>query len=204
MSTWCCSQSWRNVAISISNGQQQPSDVVMLTSRTRCEFNVLVSTPYLISSYSVRRFNIHDIYSSNVTFYSTLTQHRHNVSQYRRCKDAVNLTSRFQRCRNVVNKTSIVHCELNLLSKFEETFDQRCNFDVVASTSLQRCVRRCNLTTTQFPVDLFTFTEEILTGKLHFLCIVQCAWPFEKLCIEGFKLVDCFCVVVVTVYFDSL
>ena len=148
MSTWCCSQSWRNVAISISNGQQQPSDVVMLTSRTRCEFNVLVSTPYLISSYSVRRFNIHDIYSSNVTFYSTLTQHRHNVSQYRRCKDAVNLTSRFQRCRNVVNKTSTVHCELNLLSKHEETFDQCCNFDVVASTSLQRCVRRCNLTTT--------------------------------------------------------
>ena len=190
--------------MSISNGQQQRSDVVMLTPRTRCEFNVLVSTPYSISSCSVRRINIHDIYSSDVTFYPTLTQHRHNVSQYRRCKDAVNLTSRFQRCRNVVNKTSIVHCELNLLSKFEETFDQRCNFDVVASTSLQRCVRRCNLTTTQFPVDLFTFTEEILTGKLHFLCIVQCAWPFEKLCIEGFKLVDCFCVVVVTVYFDSL
>ena len=190
--------------MSISNGQQQRSDVVMLTPRTRCEFNVLVSTPYSISSCSVRRINIHDIYSSDVTFYPTLTQHRHNVSQYRHCKDAVNLTSRFQRCRNVVNKTSIVHCELNLLSKFEETFDQRCNFDVVTSTSLQRCVRRCNLATTQFPVDLFTFTEEILTGKLHFLCIVQCAWPFEKLCIEGFKLVDCFCVVVVTVYFDSL
>ena len=27
--------------------------------------------------------------------------------------------------------------------------------------------------TTHFPADLVTFTEEILNGKLHFLCIVE-------------------------------
>ena len=27
--------------------------------------------------------------------------------------------------------------------------------------------------TTHFPADLVTFTEEILNGKLHFLCIVR-------------------------------
>ena len=26
----------------------------------------------------------------------------------------------------------------------------------------------------QFPADLVTFTEEILNGKLHFLCSVKC------------------------------
>ena len=82
-------------------------------------------------------------------------QHWYNavklISYYRRCEDVVNLTSWFKRCNNIVNTTFIAQCKLNLLSKVEPTLEQRCNFDVGVSTSLQRCVlvvRHCDLTTT--------------------------------------------------------
>ena len=32
----------------------------------------------------------------------------------------------------------------------------------------------------QFPVDLVTFTEEILNGKLHFFAMIGEAWPDHK------------------------
>ena len=54
--------------------------------------------------------------------------------------------SRFQSCTdiditsNIINTTSIVYCELNLLSNVETTLEQRCNFYIMASTLLQRCV----------------------------------------------------------------
>ena len=46
---------------------------------------------------------------------------------------------------------SMIYCELNLLSNVETMLEQRCNFDVVASTSLHRyvvVVERCDLPTT--------------------------------------------------------
>ena len=32
----------------------------------------------------------------------------------------------------------------------------------------------------QFPADLVTFTEEILTGKLHFFCSVVCGQVYNN------------------------
>ena len=89
-------------------------------------------------------------------YYPTLRQRWHNIVNltlsFRRCnKDVMNLTSWFQRCNDVANTTFIAQCELNVLSNDEATLEQCYNFDVVISTSLQRCllvVQCCNLTTT--------------------------------------------------------
>ena len=39
----------------------------------------------------------------------------------------------------------------------------------------------------QFPPDLVTFTEEMLNGKLHFLCSVMsgCFWEIRKYAVYG-------------------
>ena len=41
-----------------------------------------------------------------------------------------------------------------------------------------------NLTTAQKIADLITFTEEILNGKLHFLCIVRFGQVYKKSIIQ--------------------
>ena len=85
----------------------------------------------------------------------------HNVINlkllWRRFKDA---TFWFQRCNKVDNTTSIVYCKLNLLSIVEATLEQHCNFDVVTSALLQRCVLvvRCRH----------------FTGKLSQRCVFPC------------------------------
>ena len=60
---------------------------------------------------------------------------------------------------NVVTTLSIqVQHKLHLLSNAEATFEQRCNTDIVASTSLQRRVlvlQRCDLTTTLLQCCVF-------------------------------------------------
>ena len=43
-------------------------------------------------------------------------------------------------CNKVVNIAFIIPCELKLLSSIEVTLKQHCNFDLVASTLLQRCI----------------------------------------------------------------
>ena len=54
-----------------------------------------------------------------------------------------------QRCSNAINTTFMIYLDMNLLFNTKETLEQLCNFDVLASASLQRVllVRRCNLTT---------------------------------------------------------
>ena len=42
----------------------------------------------------------------------------------------------------------------------------------------------------QFPADLVTFTEEILTGKLHFLCSVSCEISKHNITIPRLKLIS--------------
>ena len=44
-----------------------------------------------------------------------------------------------------------------------------------------------NVTKSQFPADLVTFTEEILNGKLHFLCIVN-KRVFVFITLENFEI----------------
>ena len=44
----------------------------------------------------------------------------------------------------------------------------------------------------QFPVDLVTFIEEILNGKLHFLCSVSYSFTIKGLCRECFKILCIF------------
>ena len=81
-------------------------------------------------------------YTVSWTYYPRLRQRWHHVisltSQYQRCIYVVNLTKWFQRCRDVVHTTSIVYCELNLQFNIDEMLEQRWNFDVLASTSIQR------------------------------------------------------------------
>lgn len=71
----------------------------------------------------------------------------------------MNLTSQFQRCNNIVNATLIIHPELSLLSNVEITLEQRCNSDILVSTSLKRCflvVPRYHLTKTLSQRCVFT------------------------------------------------
>ena len=45
----------------------------------------------------------------------------------------------------------------------------------IARQEFVACIRFSQTAqTAQFPADLVTFTEEILNGKLHFLCGVTC------------------------------
>ena len=39
----------------------------------------------------------------------------------------------------------------------------------------------------QYPADLVTFTEEILNGKLHFLCRIISEYIFVKIQAQGCK-----------------
>ena len=38
----------------------------------------------------------------------------------------------------------------------------------------------------QFPADLVTFTEEILNGKRHFLCIDSLSWMFDRVILNTY------------------
>ena len=59
------------------------------------------------------------------------------VSTLQRCRE---FDVTIHHCSNIVNTTSIVCCALSLLSNVAVRLEQGCNFDVVASTSLQRCL----------------------------------------------------------------
>ena len=63
----------------------------------------------------------------------------------------MNLTPVISLLKQRFHTTSIVYYELNLLSNVDVKLEQRCNFDVVTSTSLQRyvsVVRHYDVTTT--------------------------------------------------------
>ena len=63
----------------------------------------------------------------------------------------MNLTPVISLLQQRFHTTSIVYYELNLLSNVDVKLEQRCNFDVVTSTSLQRyvsVVRHYDVTTT--------------------------------------------------------
>ena len=93
-------------------------------------------------------------YTVSWTYYPRLRQRWHHLisltPQYQRYIYVVNLTKSFQRCRDVAHTTSIVYCELNLLFNIDEMLEQRWNFDVLATTSIQRWLliwQRCDLKT---------------------------------------------------------
>ena len=151
-------QRWCNVVIPTSEDvvdftlwSQRFIDAFIVIFMMCCEVNLL----YKVETTSAKR-------SKNLT------------PQYRHCKD-VNLKSRFQRWNNVVNTSFKVNLELNLLPNVETTLEQRCNFDVVATTSLE-CyafvVRRCNLTTT-FPRHC-VFAGQVQNLFLSSLSISPC------------------------------
>ena len=127
-----------------------------------CGYNVVLAFPLQYSRYAW------------CIYYPTLRQRWYNffnVTWWYQCReDVVNLTSHAHRLSNVVSATFIVQRGLNLLSNVETTLEQRCNFDVVASTSLQRCllVKRC--------CDLITILSQrcVFAGYFpHFLyCVV--------------------------------
>ena len=49
--------------------------------------------------------------------------------------------------------------------------------------------KKCDQNQRKLPVDLVTFTEEILNGKLHFLCskikTTRCAFSKKNLLVRG-------------------
>ena len=125
---------------------QNRCNVLISTSRRSYEFNVAV-----IMLYRRCHYNIHDMLWGEFIIQiwgivsTTLEIWRLRIDIVK--TDVVNLTPRF----NVELTLSIVHQELNLLSNVEATLKHRFDFDVVASTLLQRfvlIVQRCDVITT--------------------------------------------------------
>ena len=79
----------------------------------------------------------------------------------------MNLTPVISLLQQRFHTTSIVYYELNLLSNVDVKLEQRCNFDVVTSTSLQRyasVVRHYDLTTTLLQRCVFDGTIKKTVG----------------------------------------
>ena len=105
--------------------------------------------------------NIDPVYQTNVmsllNFFTTFKQGFGyvNIQPWiarilRSLRFLVKLMSVLQRCTGVAITTSMICCKANLLPNVETMLDQRQNFDMVASESLQRYVldlRRRGLTT---------------------------------------------------------
>ena len=99
----------------------------------------------------IRCSNIDPAYQTNVmsllNVFTTLKQGFGNVNIQpwiarilRSLRFLVNLMSELQSCIGVAITTSMICCKANLLPNAETMLDQRCNFDMVASESLQRYV----------------------------------------------------------------
>ena len=119
--------------------------VLISTSRRSYEFNVAVTMLYRRCHY-----NIHDILWGELIIQiwgivSTM------LGVWRLRIDVVKTLWTWRRNFNVELTLSIVHQELNLLSNVEATLKHRFDFDIVASTLLQRfvlIVQRCDIITT--------------------------------------------------------
>ena len=103
-------------------------NVVIPTLRRHCEFDSAVTRLYQRCLY--------DIYNMLKCIEATLVQC---------CEFYVVISMLWRRCElrqwgKVANTACIVRHELNLLSNVEVMLEQRFNFDVVASTSLQHCI----------------------------------------------------------------
>ena len=146
------SQSWHNVVEMVRYRSRE--DVINLTLRV----------PRCIKA-GVATFIIWCEVNLLSKVKTTLAQRCDLTSQYRRWEDVVILTSQFQsykkRCQYTINSTPWVKP-----TNIEETLEQRYNFDVVTSTSLQCCalaVRCCDLTTTLSQRCLFA--EEVIRNE---------------------------------------
>ena len=137
-------------------------NVAISKSRRRYEFDIAGTTLYRSWHCNIDDMMWGEFISKVKT---TLAQRCDLTSQYRRCEDVVILTSQFQsckkRCQYTINSTPWVKP-----TNIDETLEERCNFDVVTSTSLQCCalvVRFCDLTTTLS--QRCVFAEEVIRSK---------------------------------------
>lgn len=89
----------------------------------------------------------------------------------------MHLTSQLQRCKKFASATFIVHRELNFLSNVDMNLEQRCSFDVMSPTTLQRCVlvvQRWDLNTTLLQRRHTTLSQHcVFDGLSNFLKFKQ-------------------------------
>ena len=61
-----------------------------------------------------------------------------------------------------------------MIGNFYQFYQDKLNYDCTKKRSFPLRISSGNVTILRFSADLLTFTEEILNGKIHFLCSEDC------------------------------